>query len=51
MDCILSADPDAFLLVAYGRLPMAKAFSYGAIEALGRRPEIGPMYQDLFFNP
>ena len=49
--CYISADPVAFLFVAYGRVnqwgPMAK----GRLAAGGRRPWCALRFKDLFFNP
>lgn len=51
VDCVLSVDPVAFLLVIYGRLALDRALSSGAIVATGRRPSLGAQYQEFFFYP
>lgn len=51
VDCILTADPAAFLLVAYGRTPMESALRRGDIVATGPRPWLGQHYDELFFEP
>jgi hypothetical protein len=51
VDCVISADPVTFLLVAYGRMPLSRALLHGGILAWGRRPWLGLHFKNLFFNP
>jgi len=51
VDCVISADPAAFLLVGYGRMALGRALLRGGVLAWGRRPWLGLRFQDLFFNP
>jgi uncharacterized protein (TIGR03083 family) len=51
VDCVISADPATFLLVAYGRMHPYRAMLRGGIIATGRRPWLGLRYKNLFFNP
>jgi len=51
VDCVISADPVTFLLVAYGRMPLGRALLRGGMLAWGRRPWLGLRFKDLFFNP
>jgi uncharacterized protein (TIGR03083 family) len=51
VDCVISADPVTFLLVVYGRMPLARALLRGRVLAWGRRPWLGMRFKDLFFNP
>jgi uncharacterized protein (TIGR03083 family) len=51
VDCVISADPVTFLLVAYGRMPLGRAMLRGGMLAWGRRPWLGLRFKDLFFNP
>lgn len=51
IDCHLSADPVAFLLIGYGRLNQWRAISRGKLYAWGRRPWLGPQLKGLFYNP
>jgi uncharacterized protein (TIGR03083 family) len=51
VDCVISADPVTFLLVSYGRIPLAQALIRGGLLAWGRRPWLGLRFKDLFFNP
>ncbi len=48
---MISADPAAFLLVGYGRMPLVRALLRGGILAWGRRPWLGLRLMDLFFQP
>ena len=51
VDCVISADPVTYLLVAYGRMPLGRALMRGGMLARGRRPWLGLRFKDLFFNP
>jgi uncharacterized protein (TIGR03083 family) len=51
VDCVISADPVTFLLVAYGRMPLGRALLRGGVLAWGRRPWLGLRFKNLFFNP
>jgi uncharacterized protein (TIGR03083 family) len=51
VDCVISADPVAFLLVIYGRIPVSRALLSGGVLAWGRRPWLGLSFKNLFFNP
>lgn len=51
VDCVISADPVAFLLVVYGRMPLGRALLRGGMVARGRRPWLGLRFKNLFFNP
>ncbi|MGK2865183.1 MAG: maleylpyruvate isomerase N-terminal domain-containing protein [Mycobacterium sp.] len=51
VDCVVSADPVTYLLVVYGRMPLARALLRGGIFAKGRRPWLGLRFKSLFFNP
>ena len=51
VDCVISADPVTYLLVAYGRMPLGRALLRGGIFAKGRRPWLGLRFKNLFFNP
>jgi uncharacterized protein (TIGR03083 family) len=51
VDCVISADPVAYLLVVYGRIPLGRALLRGGMVAWGRRPWLALRFKDLFFNP
>lgn len=51
VDCELSVDPIAFLLVFTGRLARWPAISLGLISAGGARPELAVGFPDLFVYP
>lgn len=51
VDCRLSADPEAFLLVVYGRTSQWRAIGQGKVMAWGRRPWLGLRLKGLFQNP
>ncbi len=51
VDCIISADPVAYLLVGAGRLPQWPAIALGLISAAGLRPELALGFTDLFIFP
>ena len=51
VDCHLSVDPAAFLLVAWGRLSQWGPICRGKFLAWGRRPWLGPKLRTLLTNP
>lgn len=51
VDCVISADPVAWLLVGSGRLDRWPAIALGLIEAGGDRPELAAGFGDLFIFP
>jgi hypothetical protein len=51
VDCTISADPVAFLMVGSGRLSMPAAVALGLISIAGDRPELGFEFPDLFIFP
>ncbi len=51
VDCVLSADPVAFLLILYGRTGPVRPALAGRIAAWGRRPWLGPVLPGLFHRP
>lgn len=50
-DCTISADPEAFLLVGYGRTSQWGPILRGKILASGRRPWLGLRFNSLLVNP
>lgn len=48
VDCVISADPVAFLLVRQRRLAHTAATALGLLRFGGPRPELGPTYLRLF---
>jgi uncharacterized protein (TIGR03083 family) len=51
VDCHISADPAAFLLVAWGRQSQWTAIATGKLLAWGRKPWLGPKFRGLMRNP
>ncbi len=51
VDCHISADAVAFLLVAWGRQSQWEAIAKGKIMAWGRKPWLGPKFRSLLRNP
>lgn len=51
VDCHISADPVALLLVAYGRQSQWGPIARGDLVAWGRRPWLALSFRDLFTNP
>jgi hypothetical protein len=51
VDCHLSADPGALLLVAWGRRSQWAAIASGQLTAWGRKPWLGPRLRTLMRNP
>lgn len=51
VDCTISADPVAFLLVSSGRMRQWEAIALGLYSASGPRPELALTFMDLFDYP
>jgi uncharacterized protein (TIGR03083 family) len=51
VDCVISADPVAALLVISGRLSRWPAIALGRLALTGDCPELGPRFFDLFLFP
>jgi uncharacterized protein (TIGR03083 family) len=51
VDCRISADPVALLLVSYGRIGQWRPIAGGKLRAWGRKPWLAFRFADLFFNP
>ena len=51
IDCTITADPAAFLLVVTGRLPAAAAIALGLWRLSARQPELALGFTDLFVYP
>lgn len=51
VDCHLSVDPVAFLLVAWGRMSQAEGIAKGQLFAWGRKPWLGLKLRSLIRNP
>ncbi len=51
VDCHLSVDPEAFLLVAWGRISQWPAIARGQLLAWGRRPWLGVQLRSWLRNP
>ncbi|MGI9022393.1 MAG: maleylpyruvate isomerase N-terminal domain-containing protein [Acidimicrobiales bacterium] len=51
VDCHISADPAAMLLVGWGRRSQWPAIARGQIVAWGRKPWLGPRFRSLVRNP
>ncbi len=51
VDCHISADPVAFLLVSMGRVSPWRAIARGKLVAWGRKPWLGWKYRSLLTNP
>ncbi|MGH9036679.1 MAG: maleylpyruvate isomerase N-terminal domain-containing protein [Acidimicrobiia bacterium] len=51
VDCVISADPVALLMVAMGRLSRWEAVALGLLSAGGNRPELALGFLDLFDIP
>lgn len=51
VDCTISADPVALLLVSSGRLRQWEAIALGLYRASGLRPELALTFMDLFAYP
>lgn len=51
IDCTITADPAAFLLVGAGRVSQWQAFALGAMEVGGDRPDLALEFGDRFLFP
>ncbi len=51
VDCHISADPAAFLLVAFGRQSQWSAIAQGKLMAWGRKPWLGFQFKSLLRTP
>ena len=51
VDCWISADPTAFLLVGYGRIGLWGPIARGRLVAGGRKPWLALRYKRLLRNP
>ncbi|HWG24448.1 maleylpyruvate isomerase N-terminal domain-containing protein [Actinospica sp.] len=51
VDCVLTLDPRAALLIGFGRSSLARAILNGAAFAGGRRPWLGLRFSTLFATP
>jgi hypothetical protein len=51
VDCTISADPVAFLLVRSGRMTQWEAIALGLYSTTGPMPELGLAFMDLFAYP
>ena len=51
VDCHLSVDPAAFLLVSWGRISQWPAIARGRLLAWGRKPWLGPQLKPWVRNP
>ncbi|MGH3764961.1 MAG: SCP2 sterol-binding domain-containing protein, partial [Pseudonocardiaceae bacterium] len=51
VDCHISADPVAFLMVAWSRQSQWTAIANGKLLAWGRKPWLGTRFRPLIRNP
>jgi hypothetical protein len=51
VDCHISADPVAFLMVVWNRQSQWTAIATGKLMAWGRKPWLGPQFRPLMRNP
>jgi hypothetical protein len=51
IDCRISADPAAYLLVGYGRMSLWSAILRGKLVSFGRKPWLGLKLGRLFVSP
>ena len=51
VDCVITADPSAYLLVGAGRLSRWSAIALGLLSSSGRRPELALRLSDMFIYP
>ncbi|MDQ4143681.1 MAG: maleylpyruvate isomerase N-terminal domain-containing protein [Actinomycetota bacterium] len=51
VDCRISADPVAFLLLSYGRIGQLRPIATGKVVALGRKPWLGLRFKQLLMSP
>jgi hypothetical protein len=50
-DCVITADPVAFVLVGYGRVGQRSQILRGKLRAGGRRPWLAPRFSSLLTHP
>ncbi len=50
VDCHISADPVAYLLIGYGRIPQTPALLKGKVLSWGRKPWLGLRFPKLFHS-
>jgi hypothetical protein len=50
-DCVISADPVAFLLVGYGRIPQLRPVLRGQLRPGGRKPWLAMKFGSLLHSP
>ena len=50
-DCKISADPESFLLVGYGRMGIVRPAATGKLLAYGPKPWLGLTFKSLLRNP
>ena len=50
-DCVITADPVAFLLVGYGRVGQSGRIWRGKLRAGGRRPWLALRFSSLLIRP
>jgi hypothetical protein len=51
VDCHISTDPEAMLLLMWGRRSQWRAIARGQIVAWGRKPWLGPALRSMIRNP
>ncbi len=51
VDCRISAEPVAFLLLIYGRISLWRPIIRGKLLAWGRKPWLALKLNSLFYNP
>lgn len=51
VDCTITADPAAFLLIGAGRMNQWAAIALGVLEVGGNRPDLALQFNDLFLFP
>ena len=50
-DCVISADPVAFLLLGYGRIPRWAPVIRGQLRPGGRKPWLATKFGTLLYSP
>ncbi len=50
-DCVITADPAAFLLVGYGRVRQRSQILRGKLRAGGRRPWLALRFSSMLIHP
>ena len=51
VDCHLGGDPEAVLLLGYGRADVEELFAQGRVRAWGDDPSLGPRFKSFLKNP